>query len=303
MNWWDQWVGQGYNVNQLVQERNQQGSQTNLLSDQQFQGLINYIVGGQQDTSMLENIEGDFSTLEPYDEASFASFSDELAQQEQATTSPEQMQFLVDEGIIANLSDNIFGDSGQFNFGGMFDFGNMDFNIGDIDLSGNNVLPGATDFNVATEPFSSNPFEADFTNINVAPLPEESNNRNMQQTAEFGDIAETMQQFGGGQFSSTTGFDWSSVPDTVLENYQNMLQSGASTTAINNYLSSMGVGYQGVRELSDFQGGGGIGGIGAKELFYPGQETGFAGVGEGIKQQGAPMQSTLDQLLKKPGGR
>ena len=282
MNWWDPWVGQGYNVNQLVQERNQQGSQTNLLSDQQFQGLINYIVGGNPaDVSMLENIEGDFSTLEPYDEASFASFSDELAQQEQATTSPEQMQFLVDEGIIANLSDNILGDSGQFNFGGMFDFGDMDFNIGDIDLSGTNVLPGTAELQPETE----------------------FDNRNMQQTPELGNISETMQQFGGGQFSPTTGFDWSSVPDTVLENYQNMLQSGASTTAINNYLSSMGVGYEGIRELSDFQGGGGIGGTGAKELFYPGQQTGFAGVGEGIKQQGAPMQSTLDQLLKKPGGR
>lgn len=68
MEWWAPWTGQGYNILDLMQERNQTGSQANLLSDAQMNALVQYFVGGQQDTSMLENVQGEFSTLAPYSE-------------------------------------------------------------------------------------------------------------------------------------------------------------------------------------------------------------------------------------------
>tara|TARA_R100000008_G_C3565763_1_gene159062 strand:- start:111 stop:1328 length:1218 start_codon:yes stop_codon:yes gene_type:complete len=98
--------------------------------------------------------------------------------------------------------------------------------------------------------------------------------------------------------------DVSSVPPTILNNVQNMINEGATAAQIQAYLQSMGGRYEGIGELADFIGGGGIGGTSAKDLYYPGQDSGFAGVGEGITGKGKmePVQSTLEGLLKKRRG-
>ena len=244
MNWWEPWVNQGYNVLDLVQERNQIGSDANLLSDEQFTGLLQYFVSGNpSDTSMLENIQGDAASYSP----------------------PENFTNLL-----------LDADTSEFDIGAGFDINYMGGG-GGLDWS-------PTD----------SPYYSDFGSGSASLSPEESyESPNFSgQVVDFSH----MEQLGGGGFSADTGFDWSSVPDTVMENYQNMLSSGASSNDINRYLYSMGVNYQGIKELSDFEGGGGIGGTAAKQLFYPGQKTGFAGVGSGIS--GKPMQSTLDELLK-----
>ena len=112
-------------------------------------------------------------------------------------------------------------------------------------------------------------------------------------------------QFGSDILPDDLGFDVSSVPPAILNNLQRMLNSGATAAQIQSYLSEMGGQYKGIGELQDWLGGGGEGGTAAKKLFYPDQQTGFAGVGEGIsnKQKVKPMQSTLDQLLKTQGQR
>ena len=87
MNWWHPWIAQGYNVLQLVQERGQQGSEASLLSDEQFSALINYFTGNIN-IGDLSQVQGDFSTLAPYDEASFA---EELAQQQDPNLPEENL--------------------------------------------------------------------------------------------------------------------------------------------------------------------------------------------------------------------
>ena len=68
-------------------------------------------------------------------------------------------------------------------------------------------------------------------------------------------------------------------------------------------LQSLGLSSGMAQKLNDYAGGGGIGGTAAKSLFYPGQQTGFAGVGSGIKGG----KNTIDELLKSAntmaGGR
>ena len=97
------------------------------------------------------------------------------------------------------------------------------------------------------------------------------------------------------------GTDLSSMPPHVQQNFRNMMQGGTPWGDISNYLSSMGMNYQGISELSDMAGGGGVGGGMAKELFYPDESTGFAGIGSGIGGT-SPGGNTLDSLLKSLQG-
>ena len=97
------------------------------------------------------------------------------------------------------------------------------------------------------------------------------------------------------------GLDLSSMPPHVQQNFRNMMQGGTPWGDVSNYLSSMGMDYQGISELSDMAGGGGVGGGMAKELFYPTESTGFAGVGSGIGGSFSEG-NTLDSLLQSLQG-
>tara|TARA_R100000458_G_C8264311_1_gene239528 strand:+ start:81 stop:629 length:549 start_codon:yes stop_codon:yes gene_type:complete len=80
-----------------------------------------------------------------------------------------------------------------------------------------------------------------------------------------------------------------SAQGAFYHGYQPHFQYSPSFYGFGNYQSAQ-----------DWAGGGGVAGERAKSLFYPDQQTGFAGVGKGIGNQsyGGPMKSTLDELLK-----
>jgi len=367
MNWWDPWVGQGYNALQLVQERAQSGSPTNLLSDDQFSALMQYIVGANpDDTSMFEEVGGDFSTLEPYDEQSW------LAQQS-TDFNPDLSGLNIPgaEGVQSGAGFGNFDFSDLFNQDALSEY-TFNFDLPELPYEFNfdnfNFDPTAlTDINIGSEgwlddiemglPDTSNIPPPDYTNmgfsgsgmdvsgVNIGMQglnpgdegymasddyyqsigvydpslygeaigfnQEAANTFLMENESAYSQNLENLltgqgsinPQFGSSEMPGNLGFDVSGVPDTILNNIQSMISSGASQGQIQSYLSSVGGQYQGTGELSDFIGGGGIGGTGAKSLFYPGQQTGFAGVGTGIKEQASPMQATLDQLLKTPGRR
>jgi hypothetical protein len=193
MNWWEPWVGQGYNVQDLVQA--QTGGSP--LPQDQWNALMQYFVGGEQDMSILTNVQG-------------------------------------------TLSEGSATPGGQYY--GLPEYDPASGTQGEIEDMWSSSFPGGT--------MSS-------------------------------------EQLGQ---SETYGPMW--------QNVQNMIAGGTNQADIYNYIQSLGLSSNVTQQLTDSVGGGGVGGTAAKNLFYPQQQTGFAGLGEGMNK---PMQSTLDNLLKVQG--